>query len=120
MPPYRPRAGLRRVGLPLALARCRPLLGGCSMFGGSAPRRTASTTPTHRRARPPAARPTEGEIDVRRYLGPDYCPELRVLNGAEFVRRYERGHEDDAELRRSGRRRSARPRANASTTCRAG
>lgn len=53
-------------------------------LGGSKPETTAAT---------PAA--ATDEIDVRQYLGPDYCPELRVLNGAELVRRYERGHEDD-------------------------
>jgi hypothetical protein len=36
------------------------------------------------------------EIDVRRYLGPDYCPDLRVREGTEVIRRYERGKEDDA------------------------
>ena len=35
------------------------------------------------------------EIDVRRYLGPDYCPELQVREGTEMLRRYERGKEDD-------------------------
>jgi hypothetical protein len=35
------------------------------------------------------------QIDIRRYLGPDYCPELRVREGTEIVRRYERGHEND-------------------------
>jgi hypothetical protein len=35
------------------------------------------------------------EIDVRRYLGPDYCPEIRVREGTEVMRRYERSKEDD-------------------------
>lgn len=35
------------------------------------------------------------QIDIRKYVGPDYCPELRILDGAELVRRYERGHADD-------------------------
>jgi hypothetical protein len=34
-------------------------------------------------------------IDIRRYLGPDYCPDLRVREGTEMLRRYERGKEDD-------------------------
>lgn len=37
-----------------------------------------------------------GQIDIRRYLGPNYCPEMRILNGAELMRTYEKGHEDDA------------------------
>jgi hypothetical protein len=50
----------------------------------------------------PAATATAGapanpdEIDVRRYLGPDYCPDLRVREGTEMLRRYERGKEDDS------------------------
>jgi hypothetical protein len=36
------------------------------------------------------------EIDVRRYLGPDYCPDLRVREGTEMVRRYERGKQDES------------------------
>ena len=35
------------------------------------------------------------EIDIRRFLGPDYCPELRVREGTEVLRRYERGQEDE-------------------------
>jgi hypothetical protein len=64
------------------------VLSGCSMFGrgGDEPETTAATTP---------AAASEEEIDIRRYLGPDYCPELRVLSGAELMRRYERGHEED-------------------------
>jgi hypothetical protein len=62
---------------------------GCSVFGrgggGGGPTATASTEPT-----------AEGQIDVRRYLGPNYCPELRILDGAELLRRYERGREGDA------------------------
>ena len=36
------------------------------------------------------------EIDIRRYLGPDYCPDLRVREGTEMLRRFERGKEDEA------------------------
>jgi hypothetical protein len=72
--------------VPLSLAL---LAAGCSVLGGgpkAEPAATASTGP----------KPGEAEqIDIRRYLGPDYCPELRILNGAELVRRYESGHEDD-------------------------
>ena len=35
------------------------------------------------------------EIDIRRYLGPDYCPELQVREGTEMLRRYERGKEGE-------------------------
>jgi hypothetical protein len=35
------------------------------------------------------------EIDVRRYIGPNYCPELRVYDGAQLIRTYERGHQGD-------------------------
>jgi len=66
------------------------LVGGCSMFGRGDPE-PATTAATA------ASSPQSEEIDVRRYLGPDYCPELRVLGGAELVRRYERGHEDDPD-----------------------
>ena len=52
-----------------------------------------------RPATPPRPRDAD-EIDVRRYLGPDYCPEIRIREGTELVRRYERGHEDDPDLRR--------------------
>jgi hypothetical protein len=69
------------LSLAMALAAA-----GCSVFrggGGAEPAATASTG--------------EGseQIDVRRLLGPDYCPELRILDGAQLVRSYERGHEDD-------------------------
>lgn len=36
------------------------------------------------------------EIDVRRYLGPSYCPEIRVREGTEVIRRYESGQEGEA------------------------
>ena len=35
-------------------------------------------------------------IDARRYLGPDYCPDLRVREGTEMLRRFERGQEAEA------------------------
>lgn len=52
----------------------------------AAPASTGSTT----------ASADPGQIDIRRYLGPNYCPEMRILNGAELMRDYEKGHEDDA------------------------
>ena len=36
------------------------------------------------------------EIDVRRYLGPNYCPELRVRKGTEMLQRFVRGEEVEA------------------------
>src|SRR5882672_11383487 len=93
MPRVRPRrlavasiCGLGLAGL---------LLGGCSMFGrgDSKPETTAATAASATDAKPAAA--SADQIDVRSYLGPDYCPEIRVLDGAELMRRYERGHDDD-------------------------
>jgi hypothetical protein len=55
------------------------------MFGGGGKPETASTT----------GAAADGQIDVRRFLGPDYCPELRIPQGKEVVRRYEEGHQDD-------------------------
>lgn len=72
------------------------LLAACSMwgFGDEKPETTATTPPTGSTALA-STEPKEGEIDVRQYLGPNYCPELRVLSGAELMRRYEQGGEDD-------------------------
>jgi hypothetical protein len=114
MPPLRPAT--------LAILCASALLtSGCSMwgFGDEEPETTATTSRPSSVASPvsaPAAtstssttptpvaltavastEPKEGEIDVRRYLGPNYCPELRVVSGAELMRQYERGHEDDAK-----------------------
>jgi hypothetical protein len=66
-------------------------LAGCSMFGRGEPETTAATASANA-----SAAPEEGELDVRRYLGPDYCPELRIPEGAQLLRRYEPGHEEDA------------------------
>jgi hypothetical protein len=65
--------------------------GGCSMWGrdDEKPETTAATTPA-------AANGSE-PVDLRRYLGPNYCPELRVISGAELVRRYEKGHDEDPD-----------------------
>jgi hypothetical protein len=52
----------------------------------AAPASTGSTTSTA----------DAGQIDIRRYLGPNYCPEMRILKGAELMRKYDKGHEDDA------------------------
>src|SRR5262249_22005982 len=75
----------------VALALAGACLGGCSMFGGGGekPETTAATGAAGRGA-------GDQEIDIRRYLGPKYCPELRVPEGTQVVRQYEKGHEDDA------------------------
>ena len=62
-------------------------LGGCFGLGGDKPPLSATSSP--------GAAPAEGEIDIRKYLGPDYCPEIRVREGTESVRVFERGFEDD-------------------------
>src|SRR5687768_8710353 len=66
------------------------LLAGCLGLGGSG----RDDAPTE--ATTSAAAATAPELDVRRYLGPDYCPEIRVREGLEVVRSYEPGHQDDA------------------------
>lgn len=70
------------IGAALALA-----LAGCMGSGGGDPQVTAVS----------AAAPAAGEeIDVRRYIGPDYCPEIRIREGTELLRRYEAGHDEEA------------------------
>ena len=66
-------------------------LGGC--FGS---RRLGPGTDGDHDGRGGRAEPPPSEIDVRRYLGPDYCPEIRIRKATELMRRYESGHEDDA------------------------
>lgn len=74
----------------LALApACALALAGCLGFGGSDGGDMAATTATTEATGDPEA------IDIRRYLGPDYCPELRIRDGAEVVRRYDPAHVDD-------------------------
>lgn len=74
---------------PLALAPALALgVAGCSSFGGRSPGPESQASVT------PVAAGGE-EMDVRRYLGPDYCPELRIRPGTEVLRLYEKGHEDD-------------------------
>ena len=60
-------------------------LAGCSMFGGGGEPETTATT-GNAQANSSGA-PAEGELDVRRYLGPDYCPEIRIPDGFEVLRR---------------------------------
>src|SRR5438132_14425760 len=96
MPTFRPTRHAVAPALALALAA---LLGGCSMwgFGDSKPEAKATSAPPRAavataeastvRASTTAA-PAPGQIDIRQYLGPNYCPEMRILNGAELMRRY--------------------------------
>jgi len=63
---------------------CAFALAGCMGAGGSEPETTATTEAA-----------SEEQIDIRRYLGPDYCPEIRIPDGYELVRRFESGHEED-------------------------
>lgn len=87
MRPFRPAplltASAVAVGF-LALSA----LGGCSIMDNIRPGSKASTEEA-------SADASEPEIDVRRYIGPDYCPELRVYDGAELIRTYQRGHQGD-------------------------
>ncbi len=70
------RGGIAALGFALA---------GCMGSGGDGPDVTAVS----------ATAPAGEEIDVRRYLGPDYCPEIRIREGAEVLRRYEGGREEE-------------------------
>ena len=86
-------AACRGVMLALALRHARRLLDVRRRLGSRRrPRR-------QRRRRPTAAARPKDEIDVRQYLGPNYCPELRILKGAELMRpRTRGGHEDDPKF----------------------
>jgi hypothetical protein len=77
--------------LALAPALALSLTGCMGAGGGPSDMATGATTGTTEAGADPEA------IDIRRYLGPDYCPELRVREGAEVVRRYEPSHIDDPE-----------------------
>jgi hypothetical protein len=74
----RAAAALLPAMVALALAGCTASGGG--IFGGRTTTQAAAG---------------EGEIDIRRYLGPDYCPEVRIRHGTESLRQYVRGYEDD-------------------------
>lgn len=77
----RPAAALLASVLALAVAGCTGTAAG--LFGGT------TTTATQQAAA------QQEQVDIRRYLGPDYCPEVRVRQGTEALRRYTRGYEDD-------------------------
>jgi hypothetical protein len=83
------------------------VLAGCFGAGGDAPETTAATA-TSEAGLPPGATasvaPTtiakadgSGEVDLRKFIGPDYCPEIRIRDGREMLRTFERGHEDEAK-----------------------
>ena len=74
----RPAAALGAAVLALAAAGCSSN-GGGGILGGPSTQAAAQ----------------QQQMDVRRYIGPDYCPEVRVRKGTEALRRYVRGHEDD-------------------------
>jgi hypothetical protein len=46
-------------------------------------------------AKPETEAAATEEIDPRRYLGPDYCPELRIREGLELARTYQAGQAED-------------------------
>lgn len=88
----RAAAQRRLAGRLGALVATALVLGGCSLWGrgGDEPETTAATA----RERPGEAEP----IDVRRYIGPNYCPELRVIKGAELLRQYQGDSEESSNL----------------------
>ena len=72
----------------LALAPALALvLSGCMGMGGGGSDSAVTTASVE----PAAAE----QVDIRRYLGPDYCPEIRVREGTEVLRAYEGGRRDD-------------------------
>jgi len=79
-----PRLALFVVALALVAL---PVLGGCSVVDRIRPGSRAS-------ADKPAADNAD-QVDVRQYLGPDYCPEFRVYAGADLLRTYQHGHQGD-------------------------
>ncbi len=71
----------------LAILVAGTVVGGCSIMGRDKPETTAATSP-----------PASGsQIDIRHYLGPNYCPDLRIPLGSEVDRLYEKGHKDDPD-----------------------
>ena len=90
------RIPLARVAALLAfttLIAAGSLVGGCSVMDrlrpGTKAEATGSTTKVS--ASPDA-------IDPRRFIGPNYCPELRIYDGAQLIRTYDRGHQGDANF----------------------
>lgn len=109
MPMFRPAR--LAVAPTLALGVAAVLLSGCSMwgFGDSKPEAKATSRPppaavataeasTVKASTSTADPPAPGQIDIRQYLGPNYCPEMRILDGAQLMRRFEKGHDDDQKF----------------------
>lgn len=71
--------------------------GGCSVFRSGPNPAPTSTAVVSTGEGAAAGSGGDEQIDISPFLGPDYCPEMRVLDGAQLVRRYERGHEDDPD-----------------------
>ena len=64
------------------------VLGGCSVMSHLRPGSKASKDKQTASA---------DQVDVRRFLGPDYCPELRIYDGAQLMRTYQHGHQGDQD-----------------------
>jgi hypothetical protein len=89
----RPGTDLRRAAcVAAAMVLAVTALGGCSVIDRIRPGARAEATPAKADAK-------GGEqIDVRRYIGPDYCPAMNIVDGAQLIRTYERGHDGDKEF----------------------
>jgi len=76
----------------------RPLEPAATAMASTAgdPARNVAATPAAPASTGSTSTADAGQIDIRRYLGPNYCPEMRILKGAELMRKYEKGHEDNA------------------------
>ena len=81
------------LAVKFSMVGCALALAGCMGLGGSGPDAVATTGAAEATATATAA--AGGEMDVRRYLGPDYCPEIRIREGTEVMRRYEPGREEE-------------------------
>jgi len=74
--------GLARLAVAPALAL---VISGCMGMGGGDENTAVATTKVA----------AEEQVDIRRYLGPDYCPEIRVREGTEVAQQYESGRDGD-------------------------
>lgn len=81
------RATIFAIGLG---AFALPVLGACSVMDHLRPGSKAKAE-----AQDDTETASTNQIDVRRYIGPNYCPELRIFEGAQLIRTYERGHQGD-------------------------
>jgi hypothetical protein len=64
------------------------VLSGCMGMAGDS---SGTTALANNNAQPASAE----QVDVRRYIGPDYCPEIRVREGTEVLRLHEGDRQDD-------------------------